>query len=197
MQGSNEGRWALSRTWYLVAAAAGNSYSRSWMSFELLNSPSFNYAALSSELFLHVMGSRLLCNLSRSKPPAHRAFRLNSFSPSVTRRSDPVYMQTYNASPPFTATESISLTPWWEQTHQSARDSRSRPGRSWLSVCQPVYLNIYHWLFDDWSGQTKVKETIGTSWYEADLHPDTDILSDTFKICCSHYFNHSYSLASK
>lgn len=63
--------------------------------FRAPHSPSFSYPA--EWIF------PLLCSLSRSNHPARTRFQawLSSFSPSVTRWSDPVYMQTYSLTPPF------------------------------------------------------------------------------------------------
>lgn len=88
--------------------------------FRAPHSPSFSYPA--EWIF------PLLCSLSRSNHPARTRFQawLSSFSPSVTRWSDPVYMQTYSLTPPFTAIQSILLTPYCE-SHQSNQASPSLP----------------------------------------------------------------------
>lgn len=92
----------------------------------------------------------LFCAASADRITLRTRFQawLSSFSPSVTRWSDPVYMQTYSLTPPFTAIQSILLTPYCE-SHQSDQASPSLPSQSWSSLCQPPELAI-NLLLNDW-----------------------------------------------
>lgn len=102
--------------------------------FRAPQSPTFNYSA-SGVNFSSMWWVFLLYAASADRIILHTCFQgwLNSFSPSVTRWSDPVYMQTYSLTPPFTAIQSILLTPYCKPTHQSDGASPSLPSQSWSS----------------------------------------------------------------
>lgn len=95
-------------------------YFKSWMSFKHLD--------LEVSTILPLEWSLPQCDGFSSSYAAsadriilHTCFQgwLSSFSPSVTRWSDPVYMQTYSLTPPFTATQPVLLTPYCKLIHQS------------------------------------------------------------------------------
>lgn len=87
---------------------------------------------------------------------AVRVDRAASHPPTVTRWSDPVYMQAYSSTPLFTALPSILLTPYCEQTHQSDGLSPSLPSQSWSSLCHPSDCGSHLGLINRWCCCTKV-----------------------------------------
>lgn len=127
--------------------------------FQATPSPTFNCTAcvVNSSSFWWVF---LLYAASADRIIPRTCFQgwPGSFSPSVTRWSDPVYMQTYSLTPPFTAIQSVLLTPYCEPTHQSDGVSPSLPSRSWSSLCHPPDFDIHLSLIDSWCCCSKVKE---------------------------------------
>lgn len=111
--------------------------------------PSFNYPA-------SWVNSSSLSAASADRIILHMCFEgwLSSLLPSETRWSDPVYMQTYRLTLPFTAIQSFLLTP--STVHQSDGASPSLPSRSWSFLCQPPDSSIHLSLINGWCCQTKV-----------------------------------------
>lgn len=148
-----------SMTWYLCAIEACDVILNPVKPVSSTSASKFQPVCLLNGFFLCVMGFPLLCSLSRSNQPAHMLSGLTEQLHGFGNRVEWPCLYA-GLTLPFTAIQSILLTPYCETTHQSFRASPSLPSLRWSSLCQPPDLTIYLSLMNGLCCWTKVKEKL-------------------------------------